>query len=149
MVSFRTKKKTHSKQSSKQSSLSSSVSTVINKELNTKWLNNIVQGKGLIDIIIRKKNWNELKKIIRNNPNKWIQSIQNKDSDILFYLFKSQKFKLIWFLHKKYPFKWQLKHLSYLIAFCPHICSRNYKVKHIKEDEKGLYYINIFNDIAK
>lgn len=128
-------------------STSTSSSNKESFENNVKWLNNVIQGKSLIEIAIRKHKWNHVIKLIKENPRNW-QELVKTNSDIFFHLFKAQKYKLVWSLHKKYPFDWSLLSLSYLISFCPHIATHEYQIRQIRKDNKGNDYLNIFNSIV-
>ena len=115
---------------------------------NTKWLNNVIQGKGLIEISVRQHKWNDLIKLINDNKKDWINIINSNESDILLQIFRAHKYKLIMNIHKKYPIKWTIKHLSFLIASPPKICTITYKQKDIQQQIKGNEYIKLYKLIC-
>ena len=49
-----------------------------NPKFDSKWLNNVIRGKGVIEIAIKKQKWNQVTKVIKSNPQEWIQLINTK-----------------------------------------------------------------------
>ena len=118
------------------------------QKYDTKWLNNVIQGKGLIEISIRQHKWNDLIKLINSNKKDWMDIVNSDNSDILLQIFRAHKYKLILNIHQKYPIKWTIQHLSYLIASPPKICTIEYKTKQIQQQIKGDGYIKLYKLIS-
>lgn len=148
MSSKRSKKIKHTRGTNSKLSLTTQNTTHKDMKINTKWLNNIIQGKGLIEIAIRKQKWTQLINLIKNNKNDWINIINTPNNSVLFYLFKAQKYKLVWNLNKQYPFQWSINDLTYLILYHPQICSHDYKSSVINKHQKGKYYVSLYKIIT-
>lgn len=111
---------------------------------NTKWLNNVVQGKGIIEIAIRQHKWTNLLSLIDQNKEEWSQIIKSKDSDVLLQLFRAHKYKLVLSIHEKYPIEWTTQMLSFLIIAPPKICTVTYKSANIQQQLKGKLYTKLY-----
>lgn len=137
------KKRTHS------GSTGSSSFSQKNTYINTKWLNNVIQGKGILEIAIRQHKWDNLLSLINQYEQEWSQIINSNDSDILLQLFRAHKYKLVLSIHEKYPIKWTTQMLSFLIASPPKICTITYKSNNIQQQQKGKLYTKLYKTILK
>jgi hypothetical protein len=128
-----------------------SYSSTSNNNINsdTRWLNNVIRGKSLIEITVKQHKWNKFVELIKTNTIEFRSIINNPDNDILFNLFMAEKYRLVWSIHQRHPITWHLKHLSYLIANPIKSVSQTYKSKDIIKTTVGNYYIKIYNDMVK
>jgi hypothetical protein len=144
MSTTKRKYSTSNKYSHKHSSTESK-----NNKPDSKWLNNVIMGKNLMEIAVRTKRWTTLIKLIKENIDDWKNIINSEDNDTLFLIFRAGKFKLISIINDIIPFQWTLQHLSYLIASPPNICTTNYKTKIIMNNKRTKEYIKLYRKIIK
>jgi hypothetical protein len=118
-------------------------------KLDSKWLNNVIMGKNLIEIAVRTKKWSTLIKLIRNNKDDWKNIINSSGNDTLLQIFRAQKFKLISLIENIVPFQWTFEHLSYLVASPPNICTTDYKTTIILKNDIAKLYLKIYRNMIK
>jgi hypothetical protein len=146
-MSRNTSKKRTQKSAHSGSTVSSSFSSQKKSHYNTKWLNNVVQGKGIIEIAIRQHKWDNLMHLITENNQNWSQIINSTDSDILLQLFRAHKYKLVLTINDKYPIEWTTQMLSYLIVAPPKICTITHKSANIQQQVRGKLYTKLYKMI--